>query len=575
MYNLLKIIVLILFFALSIRSKGQESFPENYFKPPVDITISLSGTFGELRTNHFHSGIDIKTQGVEGLPIKAAADGFVARIAVSSGGLGKVVYIDHPNGYTTVYGHLRNFSPEMESWVKSEQYEHESFEVNLFPDADLFPVKVGDLIAFSGNSGSSEGPHLHFEIRKTDEETPVNPLLFGFPVKDFTRPTISRLLVYPHGQEGRVQGKIRYAEFQTEGWGENYRLKNNDTIKVAGEIFFGIEAWDLASNSQNKNGVFSVGLFVDEALVFAYKMEAFDFEESRYINSLIDYRYFQKTGRRVQKALIEPNNHLSVYDENENQGVVSFKDDRFYKIKYVVSDAYHNQSMLSFIVKSASKFKRDEAVNSENKIVFGYKEDNWLERDNLVLMVPEEALYDTIHFRYATENAPKGCYSPVFVLHNKYTPLHTPCKLKIKPANIPSRYTEKALIVKLGDKQGQIFSAGGKWDGGFLETNIREFGKYTVMIDTIPPTITPVNIANGKKIGQQKTIALKIKDNLAGIGNYRSTLNGKWILMEYDPKNELLTYFIDENLKPGKNQFVLEVTDGRQNKKVFRAELVR
>lgn len=575
MYNLLKNIFLIVILTFPALSKGQDSYPENYFKSPVDISIALSGTFGELRTNHFHSGIDIKTQGVEGLPMKAAADGFVSRIAVSAGGLGKVVYIDHPNGYTSVYGHLRNFSPDLEAWVKAQQYKNESFEVNLFPDAELFPVKKGDLIAFSGNSGSSEGPHLHFEIRQTDDEKPVNPLLFGFPVKDFTRPTISRLLVYPHGREGRVQGKSRYAEFQTEGWGENYRLKNNDTIRVAGEVYFGIETWDLASNSQNKNGVFSIELFVDNELVFGHKMEDFGFNESRYINSLIDYRYFQKTGRRVQKAFIEPNNHLSVYYKNENQGVVSFNDDNFHKLKYVVTDIFRNQSTLTFTVKSSSKFKRDEAASCDNKIVFGYKEDNWLERDNLVLMVPEEALYDTIHFRFSAENPMKGCYSPVFVLHDKFTPLHTPCELKIKPSAIPSGYSEKALIVRLGEKQGQFFSAGGKWDGAFLQTSIREFGKYSVMLDTIAPKITPVNIANGKNISQQKTIQLKIKDNLAGISSYRATLNGKWVLMEYDPKNELLTYFFDENLKSGKNVFVLEVTDNKQNRKVFRADLVR
>jgi len=557
---------------------GQNTYPKDYFRSPVDFTIHLAATFGELRTDHLHSGIDIKTQGVQGKPVYAIADGFVSRISVAPGGFGKAIYIDHPNGYTSVYGHCSSFNKSVAGYVRNEQYRLETFEVNLLPGSGRFPVKKGDIIAYSGNTGSSGGPHVHFEIRETEEETPVNPLLFGFKVKDFIRPTIKRLLVYPFGSYSSVGGRNNPKELELAGWGPNYRIKAGDTIPVSGDIYFGIETYDLTNDSDNKTGVYSIELYIDSEPVFAQQMESFPFTESRYINSLIDYSYFKKTGRRVEKTRIEPNNKLSVYTKTTDNGIFSFQDNAIHELFYLVKDCFGNTSKLTFHVKS-SPVRLSVAMKSNNLekpgIIFEYDDDNDFETEDVRLSVPDGALYDTLHFRYSAGKPFKGCYSKVHHIHNKYTALQNFCTLAIRPKGFNQRIKDKLLIARLGKKTEEYLAAGGEWHDDFLIAQIRDFGDYVVLADTIAPKIVPVNITPGKVMTSQKTIQIKISDNLAGIETYRATMNGKWILMEWDPKNNLLTYYIDEKMNFGKNQFILEIFDSRQNRAVYKVELVK
>ena len=571
-------LLLILLLLQPIILAGQSTYPQDYFGSPVDFKIFLSATFGELRPNHFHSGIDIKTQGVQGKPLYAVANGFVSRIGVAAGGYGKVIYIDHPNGFTSVYGHCLNFSKTIEEFVSAEQYKLESFEVNLFPEPEKFPVKKGELIAFAGNSGSSGGPHLHFEIRTTDEEEPVNPLFFGYKVKDIIKPTLQRLVVYPFGSFSQVSGRKKPKEFELAGWGTGYKIKVGDTIPVSGDIYFGIETHDLANDSDNKTGVFSIELFIDETLVYAHKMESFPFTESRCINSFIDYPNFVKNGRRVQKTRIEPGNKLSVYTTAKDNGIFSFQDNAIHELVYLVKDFFGNTSKLVFHVKS-SPAKLSDVIKSVEEgnpeIVFDYDDDNDFETDDFRIFIPEGALYDTLHFKYSAGKHVKGTFSAVHHVHNKYTPLQSFCTLAIKPKMVSEKLKGKLLIARTGSKAGEYFAVGGEWDDDFIEVQIRDFGDYVVVADTIAPKIAPVNISPGKAIAAQKTIQVKISDNLAGIKTYRATMNGHWILMEYDPKNSLLTYKIDEWTKPGKNQFRLVVTDSRNNEKVYRTDLVK
>jgi len=539
--------------------------------------LALSGTFGELRSNHFHSGIDIKTQGVEGKKLKAIADGVVSRVAVSSGGFGRAIYIDHPNGYTSVFAHCKSFIPEVENWVREQQYLQESFEINLFPEKDQFVFEQGEVVAYSGNTGGSFGPHLHFEIRKTVGQIPVNPLLFGFPVKDFIRPKILRLMVYPFGIFSQLDGTNSPKEFKLAGWGPKYRLESGDTLQLSGEFYFGIETHDRLNDSRNKNGVYEIEVFIDSGEVFHHRMEAFNFSESRYINSLIDYAYYSNNRKRVQKTRIEPNNQLSTYVLAENGGVFRFVDDQLHKVEYIVSDAHGNESVLTFYVQSTAPtflaaLKNGNHVNGA--LVFSPEMDNSFEDKDIKLEIPKGALYDTLGFTYHVDTAGKGFLSGIHHIHKETTSLHKWGSLSIKPDLLESEIKEKALIVKLGGKDGPE-SVGGEWDGEYITARFRDFGSYAIAIDSLPPTIKPINVFPGKTITDQSTIKFVIKDELASIANYRATMNDQWILMEWDPKNDLLTYHIDDRTVAGENQLKLVVTDSRNNERVYEVDLIR
>ena len=572
--SLKSIFLLTALFTLSVGA--QNNYPKTDFIPPVDFNMALSGTFGELRDNHFHSGMDIKTWGAQGKPLYAVADGFVSRIKVSPGGFGKAIYIEHPNGYTSVYAHCLNFIDTINIYVKDEQYKQESFEVNLFPDKEMFPVRQGEVIAHSGNTGSSMGPHLHFEIRETKGQIPVNPLLFGLPVDDFIRPKIKRLIVYPYGNFSLIEGENQPIELALAGWGPDYRLKNSDTLMVSGKVYFGIETYDQLNDAKNKNGVYSIQVFIDSALVYSHQMEKFPFSESKYVNSLIDYSYYSQHKKRIQKTYIEPGNNLSVYANTTNNGIFELIDDKTHTITYIVKDASGNGSTLKFQLKSSPPTFQEVFANGNHKnhdIIFGHDRENIFETDSLKFTVPKGALYDTLQFQFSEQGSDEFEYSKIYSIHNNSKPLHKPCKLMIVPKNIEEKYQDKYLIARLAGKNNKLLAAGGKWEDGFLTAWISSFGSYVIAIDTIPPQIEPVNIFPGKNLEGQNNIRFKIEDGLAGIKDYRATMNGKWILMEWDPKNYLLTYRIDERTKKGDNQFKLIVTDGRGNESVYGAKL--
>ncbi len=573
--NKTNLTTLILLFAFAITAYSQKEYPKNYFRSPINFTIKLSGTFGELRTDHFHSGIDIKTNGSTGENIYAVADGYVSRIKVASDGFGKALYITHPNGYVSVYAHLSKFNKKIQKLVLEKQYEREEYVVNIFPDKDKIKIKKGDVIAFSGNSGGSEGPHLHFELREEKSERPVNPLLFGIRIDDYYRPKIKTIMVYPMKSNSLVNNSNKPFEYKIAGWGSKHRLQGNDTIKLSGNITFGIETYDLHNDAANRNGIYSIELYVDSILYYSHSIDGFSFNESRYINSLIDYGEFKKNKRRIQKSFVEPNNKLSIYDSVLNYGVVSFTDSSYHKITYVVKDVYNNSSKLNFTVKSCPPCKIIETVNTKTDSLNEFKFDveNKFENENIIAVFPKNSFYSSFNFQYKTTEAEDNCISRIFHIHNENTPVHKKYKLSLKPDNLPEKYRDKAIIVLLEDDEDPA-SFGGIYKDGFIETRLRSFGKFAVMLDTEPPKIKALNIHNNKKIRRYKTIVIEITDKLSGIDTYRGTLNGKWVLMEYDAKNDKLTYFIDKHMKKGKNVFELKVTDNCGNESSFKANVI-
>ena len=308
---------------------AQAAYPKDYFINPMEIPLVLSGTFGELRTNHFHAGLDIKTQQREGIPIKAAADGYVSRINVSLWGYGNALYITHPNGYTTVYGHLKGFSPEIDAYVRKKQYEKESFTIRLYPKADELKVTQGQTIALSGNSGSSGGPHLHYEIRDVKQNI-LNPFYFGVDVPDHKNPSIQAAFAYSKNDSSQVNQSNKPVQLVI-----NRKLDGDlqaNTIYAHGEIGIGINAYDRLDGALNRNGLYQLDMTVNGEEAFKFRADRFSFGESRWINSFIDYERLAQKRQRVQKCFLDHDqNKLSLYKQLKNRG--------FFKVR--APDAVH------------------------------------------------------------------------------------------------------------------------------------------------------------------------------------------------------------------------------------------
>ncbi|MBI9038489.1 MAG: M23 family metallopeptidase [Bacteroidales bacterium] len=564
---------IVLFFS-SLIAEAQNIYPQNYFRSPINFPIVLSGTFGELRTNHLHSGIDIKTKGKTGEKIYAIAGGYVIRIKVSATGFGKALYVAHPNGFVSVYAHLKKFNKRIEKFVKQKHYEREEFELNIFPPKNQIKVKKEEIIAFSGNSGGSQGPHLHFEIRDEKTEKPINPFLFGLKSKDYTRPPIKLLKVYPVSDNSFVANSTQAKKYKIGGWGLQHKIISEDTIHVFGEIAFGIQTYDMGNNNGGKNGIYSVEIFNDSVLQYSHKMQTFSFDETRYVNALIDYPEFIDNKIRIQKTQIVPNNNLSVYDSVLNNGIFNFQDSLIHNISFLIKDVFGNISQLSVIIKSDppnDSLENAGKQKSKSKEYYSYAKQNIFETDSLIVTIPTNTLYDSIIFEHEISKPLQNCFSKTYHIHNKYTPLHKSITIAIKPDSIPKRLKEKALIAYINGEKEEFDAIGGEWENCFLIAKTKQFGKYTVMLDTTPPEIIALNIHNKKKIKGYKKIVLDISDDFSGIKSYRATLNDRWILMEYDKKNDRLTYFVDDRIKKGKNVFKIDVADERGNTANYKA----
>jgi len=361
------------------------------FISPVKIPLLLSANFGELRVDHYHSGLDIKTQGVTGKEVVAAAGGFIYRISVSPGGFGKALYVRHPSGYSTVYGHLDRFTQEIEEYVKSQQYEKKTFLITLFPGRDKFPVEQGDIIAWSGNSGSSAGPHLHYEIRKSDSELPVNPLLFEFGTGDNIEPVIEKLAVYPINRNTFINNNQGIKKISVAGGQGNYYIPAENEISISGLAGFGIKAFDLLNNSTNKCAVYSIELKIDTITLYKYVMDEVSFNESRYVNSHIDYETYMRENVYFERAFILPNDKLSAYKNIVNRGLYNFNDNEVHKVQIIVTDVHDNKSNLSFNVKSqVSTPVKTATIQDKNLKTMPYNRSNKFSAENIsVTKIPE------------------------------------------------------------------------------------------------------------------------------------------------------------------------------------------
>ncbi|HLN21862.1 MAG TPA: M23 family metallopeptidase [Bacteroidales bacterium] len=534
------------------------------FRPPVNIPVLLSSNFGELRADHFHSGIDIKTQGKTGQEVVSSADGYIYRISISPTGFGKALYVRHPSGYCTVYGHLENFTDKVEAYVKEKQYERKSFTITLFPPKELFPVKKGELIALSGNSGSSGGPHLHYEIREADNEFPVNPLLFQIGASDNIPPVITGLAVYPIGNSFVNNGR-NTLKISLTGSNGKYNLPADKHLEISGDAGFGLRIHDLLDGSTNKCAAYSIQLRIDSILVFNYEMDGFSFDESRYVNSHMDYESYIRDNVTYQRTYVLPNDKLSTYKNLLNRGIFRFNDNKIHRVQFIVRDLSNNKSVLSFNVQAVSPAAGTKPVKKEGKVM-PYSRSNRFVDEDISINIPAGALYDTLYFNYKKSPATPVMLSDLHSIHNNLTPLQKAISLSIKPKIIPAGKENNMLIVRLNKNMSKV-PVSSAWNEGFLKADISVFGDYFVGIDTILPSISAPGMTQGIDLTSRKELRLKIKDDFSGIRSYEAEIDGKWALFEYDPKNELLIYSFDDKYlaKGSQHNLSLKVTDNANN----------
>ena len=558
----MKVKILIIFLLLGNCLHSQtESFP--LYPNPVKIPVYLSATFAEIRTNAFHAGVDIRTQGVEGKEVFAVADGYVSRIGVSPFGYGKVLYITHDDGFTSVYAHLSKFNKKIADFVKMKQYENKSFSQNILLEEDMFPIKRGDFLGFTGNSGGSGGPHLHYEIRYTDTQEPVNPLFFGLKIKDNIKPCIKGLAIYPL-ENSIVNGST--SPFYT------YSL-DNPSFEVGGDIAFGINVFDQADGSNNKNGPYSIELFADDNLIFCITSYKYSYSETRYVNSLIDYSCFINNKERFIRTEIDELNKLSVY--NVKKGIVTVNKGDTLNMKYVVKDYNDNVSILPFTLIGAEspEIEQNNILSNSSYNIFDGKSCD-IKLNGFETHIPKNVFYRDVTLSVSKIDTIQNIFSDyAYRLGSDEIPLHKKIKIRMKTAE--EFVDDTLLYVAAIDKNGKLSYLGNKYNDDFIEAQTNVLGTYLIAKDDIKPTIKPLNFKSGGTITENWSLRLEIEDKESGIDKYEMLVNGEWVLAEYDAKNNLLIYQIDNHIKKGHNTLEVIVTDMLGNKRVYSTTLQR
>jgi murein DD-endopeptidase MepM/ murein hydrolase activator NlpD len=548
--------------------------PKTNLQSPLEIPLYLSGNFGELRTGHFHAGLDIKTMGEIGLPIYASQEGYVSRIKIQSGGYGRSIYITHPkNGYTIVYAHLDRFIPTIESYIKKNQYEKQCYEVDLIPPKELIVIKKRQLIAYSGNTGNSGGPHVHLEIRKTHGDVSVNGLKFGLPIADNQRPEFRNLFIYSmpgiSSIGGSYEKRNQYSVVKQDD--STYLIKS---ILESSFDYLGIaaEVYDYLDGSSNECGVYSLELTIDKSPVFSFRIDEISYSQTDYVNAHMDYELKVLEDKSVHRFFKLPNNKLPIYNCSLENGVYHFVDDTIHMAEIKAFDTYGNNSVLRF------RFKRsfDTASIDTTKLSDNYIKWNRgksFQFGNTRINIPSNALYRDIYFNFLKKKGGLNDLSDTFYIHDAGEPLHKNIAIQLRLDSIDQSIVNKLLFVRL-DKENKISAEGGEWLDGKLITFTKNFGKYFVMADTIPPTITPGNFVNNKQYYNGQQLTFLIFDDVSGIKSYNAYINDKWALLEYDSKSDTVTYSIDkERLEPGKiYKLKIFVLDDKNNVAVFEGQ---
>ncbi len=547
----MRTLFIVIFLLPAIHLFGQSDYPKGYFRNPLNIPINLSGNFGELRSNHYHMGLDLKTQQRENLPVHAAAEGYISRIKIEPGGFGRAIYISHPNGYTTVYAHLNNFASKIEAFVKEQQYALESWRVYLELTPDKFPLKKGEFIANSGNTGGSQAPHLHFEIRRTADDVNVNPLLFGFSIPDNVAPKILRLGIFDRTKSVYEQSPKIFPAKPVQG---SKYTTTPTVIKVNSPLIsFAITAYDTHTGSANLNGIFEASLEVNDIELESFRMDNISYNSTRYLNAHIDYSYKQKGGAYLQHLSELPGYINSIYTNGNGSGVVDISDGKVHKVAIEVVDAHGNTSWLNTKVQYDGKPVPHK--KSGGKLFYPLMLDGH-EAENCEFYIGEKCLYDSVHIRYAnTASSNPDVVSDVHIIGDGYIPLQESFLVRIKP-DVTYNEADSQRIVMLWTQGSKRAVQKVNWQQDWASAKFRDFGSFQLVRDTVSPTIIPVGFVDGANLSKASRIVFTVRDNLPGVKNVRAELDGKWLRFTND-KGRNFIYQFDEKCLSGSH--VLEI----------------
>ena len=549
----------ITFFSLLINSLLLFGQFEKDLIAPLEIPFSISGTFGEPRSSHFHLGIDIKTQGKEGLEVKSISSGSVSRIRISLGGYGKAIYIDHPNKTTSVYAHLKKFAPKIESYIKKFQYENETYTIEKFPKKEKLLIEKGEVIGFSGNTGGSSGPHLHFEIREKKSQKPLNPLLYNLPVNDLVRPQLQKLFIF-YTQDNVILNRIQPILLERV----NDSLYKTAMIETSGKIGIGIQMFDRQDYSYSRNGVYSTKVFVNGKIISHYKFDKLIINESKKLYQVIDYKNYTQKRLKIFKLFYKSDNKLNFMNTLVDQGIFKVELGKSYQIIIEIEDFSGNKSTIeAFIEGTENKIKpvelRGRLIKTDREYSFTLK--------NKELFFPSKTFFNDVKIELF-ENKDQIEIGPnLFPIANSF-------EIKFGFNEKDSLKSAQTFIAKKMKKSLVYLPT--KLEENKLIAKVNELGVYTLARDSVAPTVVPDNFKKNQWLSNYKSLNLKIDDDFSGIKKYRGTINGEWVLFEYEPKRKILTYdFFDKYSEKLKHNLELEVEDNVGNKKIYKTTFFR
>ncbi len=544
--------ILLLLLLLTVSAQAQK-YPQGYFRNPLDIPILLAGNFGECRPNHFHSGLDIKTEGKENFKVHAAADGYISRIKIQNGGFGHALYVQHPNGYTTLYAHLNNFAPEVQKYLRAEQYKRKSWAVDLYLPASKFPVKKGDFIAYSGNTGGSTAPHLHFEIRN-NKGHPVNPMLFGFKIKDNIAPKPYKVVFYNLTKSIYRQEPITRTPKKR---GSSYVL--DSVIMGSNLVGVGIDMFDYMNGTNNTLNFSTAELIMDGEVQCKINLDDISYDVTRYLHAYADHKYKKETGRWVQQFFLLPGNRLThIYELNKMKGGLEIEDGKAHHVTIKLNDASNNTTTISFYLRfSGTHTSRPACDDGE---VFRVNRINTFTHPNVKFSLEAKDLYDDICFTMS-EREDLNAYSARYTLSDETIPIHTYFSLYIKP--------NKPVPFELRNKIAMVYSLDGKdeygkdavFDNGWYRASVRTFGEYRLAEDTTPPQIIPMQSRTA--LLKSDRITFKAKEDITSVVKFDAKIDGEWV--PFEQNGDIFYYEFEDKFKKGDHEVVVSATDENGN----------